>query len=135
MGLKVYFDTCLAIYLVEEHTVYCEPLEELIASEAVNICSSYLTEMECLVVPARLGNSKLIRKFHDWFSVISLFDLPRGVFEQAALLRAKQPHLRTPDALHLATAIHFGCDEFWTNDNRLASLGGLNVRNVFDTNS
>lgn len=24
-----------------------------------------------------------------------------------------------PDALHLAAALHGGCDQFWTNDHRL----------------
>ncbi|MGL4609627.1 MAG: type II toxin-antitoxin system VapC family toxin [Trueperaceae bacterium] len=29
-------------------------------------------------------------------------------------------NLKTPDALHLATALHHGCQEFWTNDLRLS---------------
>lgn len=136
MGLKVYFDTCLTIYLVEEHSVFSEPLEALIATEGpINICSSHLAELECLVVPFRLESSDLIRKFNNWFSVITVFDHPREVFEQAARLRAVNSRLRTPDAIHLATAVRFGCDEFWTNDNRLAGIGGLTVRNIFETDS
>ena len=40
-----------------------------------------------------------------------------AVFELAATLRARHD-LKTPDALHLAAAIHHGCDELWTNDHR-----------------
>jgi len=38
-----------------------------------------------------------------------------GVAESAADLRARY-NLRTPDALHVATAIDAGCDAFLTND-------------------
>ena len=44
------------------------------------------------------------------------------VFDQAAQLRASHPKLKTPDALHLATALHHGCAEFWTNDLELAKI-------------
>ncbi len=44
--------------------------------------------------------------------------LPVEVFDLAATLRAEQ-RLKTPDALHLACAIHHGCDEFWTRDARI----------------
>ena len=61
------------------------------------------------------------------------FDDPR-IFDRAAELRAKY-RLKTPDALHLACAIHHGCSEFWTNDGRLdeaAAEAGLTVR-VFES--
>lgn len=37
------------------------------------------------------------------------------------------------DALHLATALHHKCDEFWTNDNRLNSAAPSLVKNVVTT--
>ena len=40
---------------------------------------------------------------------------------QAAALRARHG-LRTPDAIHCATAIHAGCDAFLTNDAKLLRL-------------
>jgi predicted nucleic acid-binding protein len=41
-----------------------------------------------------------------------------NVFSSALNLRIKHK-IKTPDALHLATAIENGCTEFWANDNRL----------------
>ena len=52
-----------------------------------------------------------------------MVDLNRAVFEMATTLRAES-HLKTPDALHLATAIQSGCSEFWTNDKKLVKVAG-----------
>ena len=52
----------------------------------------------------------------------------RAVFDRAAELRARH-RIKTPDALHLSAALEYGCEEFWTNDDRLASVaGGITVR-------
>ena len=38
--------------------------------------------------------------------------------------------LKTPDALHLATALHHGCRELWTNDDRLHKVASSLAINV-----
>ena len=40
----------------------------------------------------------------------------------AARLRARNPGLRTADALHLAIAQRAGCSHLWTNDSRLVAI-------------
>ncbi|MCI0654776.1 MAG: PIN domain-containing protein [Methylococcaceae bacterium] len=40
--------------------------------------------------------------------------MPREIYHNAAVLRAEHG-LKTPDALHLATANYYGCTQFWTN--------------------
>ena len=35
--------------------------------------------------------------------------------------------LKTPDALHLATAILAGCSQFWTNDKKLVKAAGKSL--------
>jgi predicted nucleic acid-binding protein len=51
------------------------------------------------------------------------------VFNLATELRALD-NLKTPDALHLAAAISSGCDEFWSNDDRLAKVAGGRIEVV-----
>ena len=59
-----------------------------------------------------------------------MLEMTIKVFDQAAQLRADFNSLKTPDALHLATALHHNCDEFWTNDTRLNSVAPSLVKNV-----
>jgi len=51
------------------------------------------------------------------------------VFRIATELRARH-RIKTPDALHLATAMHYGCCEFWTNDDRLNTVAEKMAVNV-----
>lgn len=52
-------------------------------------------------------------------SEVSTVGINRDVFDLATELRALHS-IKTPDAIHLAAALISGCDEFWTNDKRLA---------------
>ena len=133
MGLKpvhTYLDSCLVIYLVEEHPTFAALLENSIANAPNSMfVVSDLTEMECLVMPIRKNNQQLIDKYYDWFEKTKVISLNKVIFHQAAKLRADFTSLKTPDALHLATAIYNNCDEFWTNDNRLSQISPI-VKNI-----
>ena len=56
-------------------------------------------------------------------------DIPDAVYKEAARLRAEFG-IKTPDALHLATARYHNCTELWTNDDRLASVANNYAINV-----
>ncbi|WP_295455473.1 PIN domain-containing protein [uncultured Thiodictyon sp.] len=55
--------------------------------------------------------------------------LSRPVFDLATDLRARY-RLKTADAMHLAAAIIYGCDEFWTNDRRLDQAAAGHIQTV-----
>ena len=137
MGLtksSIYLDSCLAIYLVEEIPAFVTGLENAIAAIAdAEVCISPLTEMECLIIPLRQRNKELVAKFENWFSTVEVVPIDAEVFRKAAQLRADFNSLKTPDAIHLATAIHYQCDEFWTNDNRLEPVAPSLIKNVLIT--
>lgn len=57
---------------------------------------------------------------------IAAMDVTAEVAVRAAHLRA-QYNLKTPDALHLATAIEAGCQAFLTNDADLKRVPGIRV--------
>lgn len=132
--LRIYLDSCVVIYLVEEHPTFAPDIESRLAqhSDAVLHVSS-LTEMECLVMPLRTQNQLLIEKFRNWFGTVTVLSNERGIFQQAAQIRADHKSLKTPDAVHLTTALHYGCDEFWTNDDRLAKEAPHLARNILTT--
>ena len=132
--LRVYFDACVAIYLVEQNQTFAPLIETRLAEQAqtteVVIQVSELTEMECLVMPLRKNNQPLLDKFRRWFDEVEVLPIEREVFRRAAQLRANFTGLKTPDALHLATALHHGSDEFWTNDNRLTNTAPTLVKDI-----
>jgi len=84
-------------------------------------------------MPLRKQNRLLIAKFENWFRKVQILQMQSEVYRNAAKLRANFTSLKTPDALHIATAIHHNCDEFWTNDDRLNSVAPSLVKNVLIT--
>lgn len=130
-GFTIYLDSCLVIYLVEEHVLYAPKLEnELANCPTAKICFSSLTEMECLIMPVRRQNQLLIEKFENWFAQTEILPIEREVFRKATKLRADFPSLKTPGALHVSTALYHKCDEFWTNDNRLDKIAPNLVKKI-----
>lgn len=122
----------MVIYVVEEHLDFAPKIEVYFSTAPdVELFVSDLTVLECLVVPLRNKNASLIEKFRGWFANIKVRSLPKEVFDKAARLRADHSSLKTPDALHLATALYYNCNEFWTNDNRLETAASDFAKNIF----
>lgn len=127
----IYLDSCLAIYLVEETAPLPPSWKTFLRKNSTEIfCISPLTELECLIIPLRLQNHLTITKFENWFRTVENLPIEDKVFRDAARIRADFNNLKTPDALHLATALHYNCNEFWTNDNRLNSVAPNIVKNI-----
>ncbi|KAF1047073.1 type II toxin-antitoxin system VapC family toxin [Xylophilus sp.] len=131
MGL-IYLDTCLVIYLAEEHPVWAPAaaaaLEAAARAGDVRLGISPLVKSECLIDPSRRADVALQSRYAAWFERFLTLDMPEPVFLAAAQLRARFG-LKMPDALHLACAQHHGA-VLWTNDERLARAAGAWVRNV-----
>ncbi|MDP2794356.1 MAG: type II toxin-antitoxin system VapC family toxin [Sulfurisoma sp.] len=127
--MAIYFDACIAIYLVEEHPVYAPIVEARLRGCAAGIAYSPLVELECLVLPIRQQRTELVKRFHGFFALNRRLALNDEIFRMATELRARHG-IKTPDALHLAAAMHHGCPEFWTNDDRLRKVAGSMAINV-----
>lgn len=126
----IYLDSCLVIYLVEPGSPSHAVVRETLASAGgTSLAISGLVVMECLVGPLRDSDEGLRDDYERAFGAMSLLPLTRAVFERAASLRAEH-RLKTPDAIHLATALEGGCDELWTNDDRLSRAAGSFARVV-----
>jgi len=137
MGLTVYLDSCIVIYIVEENSKFLPAIEQRSrTTRDLSFAVSPLTELECMVLPLRTNNRSLLDKFALWFEHTPQLALNREVFLEASKLRADFHPLKTPDAIHIAAAQHYGVDEFWTNDDRLKSVTGTPiVKNILEAGS
>ena len=84
--------------------------------------------IEALVKPLRDGNTEIESQYRELFAsnAMRLLDASYQVFADAARLRAETA-LKTPDALHAATALRAGCALFITNDTDFRRVQGLPI--------
>jgi len=129
--MSIYFDSCTVIYYIEQHPDFFARIDARVNDPSTRIVVSDLTRLECLVKPLRANDTVRMKQFEFFFSApdLTVVGCPRTVFDLAAQLRAHHG-LKTPDALHLAAAIEGGCDEFWTNDDRLDAAAANYLRTV-----
>src|SRR5262249_9680277 len=99
----------------------------------IEVVSSELSLMEVLVGPLKSGNTILVTAFEQALlgTAMRLLPITQPILREAARLRAITK-LRTPDALHAATAMHAGCVLFVTNDLGFRGVAGLPVVNLDD---
>ncbi len=125
----VYADTSIFIYTIEVNPDYyglLQPLWAMVHAKQVEIISSELTLMEVLVVPLRDANADLVSTYEQFLrsSNIRLIPIDQTVLRGAARQRATT-NLKTPDAIHAATALNEGCTIFLTNDSQFRTVSGL----------
>lgn len=90
--------------------------------------SSELILLEVLVAPLRNNNNFLVADYEQLLlnSGMQLIPIDQSILRQAANLRATT-NLKTPDAIHWATAEFINCDLFITNDKGFRNLSSLSV--------
>jgi uncharacterized protein len=134
MMSRVYLDSCIVIYLIEGPKGLSREILSALRppeGERATVCLSDLTRLESRIGPVRKADRDLLRQFDQFFASRDLQVLPldTSAFDLATKLRASHG-TKTPDALHLASAMIGGCNEFWTNDRRLnaAAEGRIGIR-------
>ncbi len=137
---RVYVDTVTVIYAVEQTPTYgvlLNPLWHSLQARTLEVFSSELTLMETLVVPLRNSDTFLVDVYERLLRSRSvserespqmqLIPISQTILREAARLPASTPSLRTPDAIHIATATISGCTQFLTNDRQLRTATNLPV--------
>ena len=124
-------DASAIIYSVEQNDPYFTLLApawtQAEAGRFTVVCSEMVIA-ETLVRPVREGNVDLEMAFRSLFAApdFRLVSATRELWEDAARIRA-DTGLKTPDALHAATALYAGCALFITNDTDFRRVQGLPV--------
>ncbi len=127
----VYVDTSPVIYTVEQHPDYFALLDPLwAASESgqIQVVSSEMILLETLTGALKRNNPQLIADYESVLtaSEMNLIPISSALLRDAARLRASV-NIKTPDAIHAATALASGCDLLITNDKDLKRITALNV--------
>lgn len=117
---SVYLDANPIIYTVEKHPDYGPlllPLWQAAQAGAIEVLTSDLALMETLTGPIKSGDAALQSAYEQALlgTDIRMLPITHAILREAARLRAATK-LKTPDALHLATAQQAGCALFITND-------------------
>jgi len=131
-GKTVGLDTAPLIFYIEDHPTYAEvlaPLFNAVKAGEVQIVTSTLTLLEVLVHPLKHSDESLAHQYNDILLSsphISTVPVTPAIVQIAAEIRATM-NLKTPDSIHLATAVHHRVDAFLTNDR---DFGGVTVPRI-----
>ncbi|GAB6043256.1 type II toxin-antitoxin system VapC family toxin [Endothiovibrio diazotrophicus] len=131
-GETVALDTVTFIYFLEHHERHFAAAEALFrrieAGDLLATASTLvLTE---LLVPAyraeQLNKARAVTRLLTHFPNLQLHAPSVAISAEAARIRA-QHNLRTPDAIHTASAIHSGARYLVTNDRKIGRVEKLAV--------
>jgi len=114
---RIFLDACIVIDLFE-----AKPEQQKVLTDALLGKTPYgseLVRMEARLQAVRDGRDELLARYDGYFERCRLVPFSRPLFDLASQLRI-QHRIKTPDALHLAAAMMGACEQFWTNDDRLA---------------
>lgn len=128
----LYIDTSPFIYYTEKRLGFLERVKAVFAyqyTHAIDTITSVITLSECLVKPIKQNDMLLVSAYERFFMKthgISLIPVTFEISRLSADLRALY-NLRTPDALHIATALETGCEAFLTNDVALKRIKEIRI--------
>lgn len=120
------------IYLVEgfaEVQAGLNDIRDCLLHGEADVFTSHLSLCEALVHPFRANDADRAAAYRGLMEHSGAFTLVPATLDiwlKASLYSAQQG-LKTPDALHVASAIDAGCEIFLTNDRRIATPEGLQV--------
>jgi len=133
---SVYLDTNGFIYSVEKIEPYYTlliPMWQAASHGQFEIISSELTLLETLTKPLRENDTLLENLFRALLNAneVRLIPTTTDIWEKATRLRASIG-LKTPDAIHVASAFATDCQLFITNDIGFRRVSDLPVAILSD---
>lgn len=137
---RIYWDTMLFIYWLENHPVYAKQVQHILSRmerRHDRLYTSAFTVAEVLVGPYKVGDLGMAKKIREVFDgpFIEVLPFTLKASDQYAQIRA-QHRISPADAIHLACAAQAGTDLFLTNDASLTGkvIPGIQFIAALDTN-
>lgn len=133
----VYLDSNVIIYSVEKNSIYW-PLPQALCASAkvgkIKVATSSPSLMEVSVGPMKSGNASFLGAYESLLHSpqVRLDLLDEAVLRKAAGLRSTITKLRTPDAIHAASALVNSAGHFISNDDVFRKVPGLSVTILHD---
>jgi predicted nucleic acid-binding protein len=125
-------DTNPFLYWLEENPTYFDVSKrifELVEERKAKLVTSTLTLTEASVLPYRMKDWRRVYRIHavlDTYPHREWLPPTVAIARRAAIIRAEF-NLRTPDAIHAATALISGATALITNDHMFRRIPGLEV--------
>lgn len=129
----IFLDTAPVIYFIEAHHQFgplVRQVIELMNENRIQAVTSVLNLSEVLPKPVETGNDELAEKFKTYLKNgpnLTLLPITEIIGESGGVLRGKYPHLKTIDAVQIATALDAEADAFLTNDKRLSGIKEIKI--------
>jgi predicted nucleic acid-binding protein len=136
-GQRVYVDTNIFIYFLEQHDRYFDGVATFfqLFNDGLSIATTGdAVVAETLYKPYQIGDALRVSEFKEFFSndeFITVLPHTTRAFELAAELAAKRG-MKLIDALHYATAALAGCKFILTNDHGFTSSDAIEVIRLDD---
>ena len=137
---RIYWDSMLFVYWLEDHPVHAprvEQLHERIRMRSDTLCTSTFALGEILTGLYREGEAEIARQTQQKLraALVELIPFTAETAEHFGRIRAAG-RVSPADAIHLASAAQFGVNLFLTNDRRLSRLivPGIDFIAGMDTN-
>jgi predicted nucleic acid-binding protein len=118
---RIYLDTNAIIYFAEAHETFGPPINAIVSAASkglLTIVTSELSLAEALVLPMKLGHKRLVDDYERLLTSRPSFEVwpvSRAILIGCARMRATQK-LKTPDAIHVATALSANCTHLVSED-------------------
>lgn len=124
-GRSVYVDANIVIYAVEQGNPWSANLRrffDAVDRQQIRGLTSELTLAEVMAKPIKIGALELINTYEAFLganSTLQVVPIDRSILRSAAALRG-QLGIKLLDAIHAATASHYDCELFFSNDDDLS---------------
>jgi len=117
----IYLDSNVIMRFIEGDAVARTPIETRLRGAQMPLHVSQLSRLECRCGPMKNNDTPLLREYDGFFSSheIRIAELSLAIIDRATELRARF-NFRTPDAIHIASAIVAGATIFLTGDRQLS---------------